>query len=97
MMLTPQTPADRAAAMPVLTPTDRKQLELMRAATPQRRFALARALSAQTLAMTHRAIERANPELDVWQRRLRFVEVQYGAELAAGYRRWLAIRGLIAP
>ena len=97
MMFTSLTPIDRDVATPALTAADRRQLELMRNATPQRRFALARALSAQTLAMTHRAIARANPQLDVWQRRLRFVEVQYGPELAAGYRRWLATRGLIAP
>jgi hypothetical protein len=81
------------ALAPALTADDEKQLELLRAASPQRRFALARSLSAQTLALTHRAIERANAHLDAWQRRVLFVEVQYGAELAAHYRRWLVARG----
>ena len=31
-----------------------------------------------------------------WQRRVKFVEVHYGAELAGRYRRWLIDRGLIA-
>ena len=80
----------------LMTLADRRQLELLRAASPQRRFALARSLSAQTLAMTHRAIERANPDLDAWQRRVKFVEVQYGTALAGRYRSWLVGRGLIA-
>lgn len=79
-----------------LTAADRKQIELMRAAGPQRRFALARSLSAQTLGLAHRAIERAFPDLDEWQRRVKFVEVHYGAELADRYRRWLVGRSLIA-
>lgn len=78
-----------------LTGADRKQLELMRAATPQRRFGLAQSLSGQMLAMTHRAVERAHPELDLWQRRVKFVELQYGPELASSYRQWLVARGLI--
>lgn len=78
-----------------LTAADRHQIELMRAAGPQRRFALARSLSAQTLAMTHRTIARQYPELGEWERRAKFVELQYGAELGARFRTWLADRGLI--
>jgi hypothetical protein len=80
-----------------MTPADRKQIDLLTRASPQRRFALARALSAQTLALTHRAIERANPDMTPWERRAAFVEVQYGSELATRYRRWLTARGLLAP
>ena len=49
-----------------MTAADRLQIELMRAASPQQRFAVVRALSAQLLALTHRAIERAHPELSEW-------------------------------
>ncbi len=47
--------------------------------------------------LAHRAIERAYPELSPWARRVKFVEVHYGAELARRFERWLVERGLLVP
>jgi hypothetical protein len=47
--------------------------------------------------LAHRAIARAYPELSPWARRVKFVEVHYGAELAGRFERWLLERGLLAP
>jgi hypothetical protein len=73
------------------------QIELFRRATPQQRFELARSLTAGTMELAHRAIERAYPELSLWARRIKFVEVHYSAELARRFERWLIERGLLVP
>lgn len=80
-----------------MTAAEQVQIELFRRATPQRRLELARNLSAQTLELAHRAIERAYPELSPWARRVKFVEVHYGTELARRFERWLVERGLLVP
>lgn len=44
-----------------------------------------------------RALERAFPSLSEWERKLKFVEVHYGADLAGRMRRDLVRRGLLVP
>ena len=80
-----------------MTSAEQVQIELFRRATPQQRFELAHRLTVQTMELAHRAIERAYPELGPWARRVKFVEVHYGAELARRFERWLVERGLLVP
>jgi hypothetical protein len=81
----------------IVTPHERAQMEMFRRATPQERSELARVLTERALERAHRAIERAYPELGLWARRVRFVEIYYGAELARRFERWLVERGLLVP
>jgi hypothetical protein len=78
-----------------VTAADLVQLELLRRATPQERASLALRLSDETLALARRAIDRAFPELDEMHRRLKFVELHYGADLADKLERWLAARDIV--
>lgn len=78
-----------------MTSAEQVQIELFRRATPQQRFELACSLTEQTLDLAHRAIERAYPELSPWARKVKFVEIHYGAELAQRFERWLLERGLL--
>jgi hypothetical protein len=71
---------------------DRKQIELLRAAGPGRRAAMAIALSERALDLAHAAIAARYPELTQAERDIKFVELHYGAELAAGFRAHLASR-----
>jgi hypothetical protein len=85
------------ATVGIVTSAERVQIELFRRATPQQRCELARSLTMGTMELAHRAIERAYPELGLWARRVKFVEVHYGAELAQRFARWLVERGLLTP
>jgi hypothetical protein len=71
---------------------ERVQLELLRRAGPGRRAGMALALSAQVIGMARRALRRWSPEMTEAEADLRFVELNYGAELAAGLREHLARR-----
>ena len=71
---------------------DQKQVELMRAAGPQRRAAMALRLSDETIALARRAIARRHPELDEVHRHIEFLRVQYGPDLAAKFERWITSR-----
>jgi len=77
-----------------VTSAERVQIDLMRAAGGPARAALALRLSDETIALTRRAIARAEPHLDAQARALRFVELQYGSELAVRVRAFLASRKL---
>ena len=71
---------------------NRAQVELFRRATPARRLALARSLSASTISLARAAIRRRHPD---WSERdvlLEFVRVHYGADLADRTRRYLTQR-----
>jgi hypothetical protein len=61
---------------------ERVQIELLRNASGARRFALARALTKMTVAMSRRAIQRRHPELSEREVDLRFVALHYGQPLA---------------
>ena len=68
------------------------QLELLRQATISRRFQLARALSAWTIQLSRRGIREMMPDASEIELGLRFVEIHYGANLAARVADYLARR-----
>jgi hypothetical protein len=70
----------------------RIQIELLRAAGPERRARMASALTNQALWRARRGIALARPDLSELERRLLFVEVHYGGELARRVRACLAAR-----
>ena len=71
---------------------ERVQVELIRAASVARRLHLALGLSATIISAARRALARARPQESAREIDLRFVELQYGAEVAAGVRAELARR-----
>jgi hypothetical protein len=68
---------------------ERVQIELIRRKTVSERFAMVRSLTAFTADLSRRAIARANPGLDDDELRLKFIEINYGAELAHRVRDYL--------
>ncbi len=68
------------------------QIEALRRATTGQRLALARKLTATSVALARAAIRRADPRIGEQECLLRFAEVHYGARLAARIRRHLESR-----
>lgn len=62
---------------------ERVQLELLRKASPGERAALAMSLSATVISLARRALQRQDPAASEEEIGLRFVELNYGRELAA--------------
>lgn len=71
---------------------ERVQIELLRAAGPARRLALARSLSRTTIELSRRAIARARGLTDEVEVALEWASLHYGPELAARVRAELARR-----
>ena len=71
----------------------RVQIELLRAAGPARRFQLMRRMTNHAVALSRRAIQRANPDASELEVKLIWAEVHYGPELAAAVRADLKARG----
>ena len=71
---------------------ERVQIELLRQAGPTRRAAMALSLSAQVIGLARRAIRASLPDATEEEVNLRFVELNYGEELASDLRRFLAAR-----
>jgi hypothetical protein len=65
---------------------ERVQIALVRAAPVERRLHLALSLSASVIHMARCALARAQPDASPRQLSLRFVELHYGADVAAGLR-----------
>jgi hypothetical protein len=65
---------------------ERVQVELLRATPVERRLGIALRLSATVIGLARRGIERADSTASSEERDIRFVELHYGAELAAGLR-----------
>lgn len=65
---------------------ERVQIELLRKATPARRFRLARSLSQTMIQVSRANIRRLHPEMDEEELKLLFVEIYYGKELAERVR-----------
>lgn len=84
-MARPASGADDRAA--------RRQIELLRAADPTRRFARARSLSASVIGLSRQAIRNRTPDASEREVLLRFVEVHYGKHLGDQVRAYLAKRG----
>lgn len=68
------------------------QIDLFRRHSVARRLKLAFSLSDTVIALSRRAIRRANPGLSELEVRLRFVELHYGAPLAEKLRAHLGGR-----
>ena len=67
-------------------------MALLRQAGLGRRARIALSLSGQVIGLARLAIRRALPDPTDERVRLRFVELHYGRDLAAGLRRFLAAR-----
>ncbi len=65
---------------------ERVQVELLRAASVARRLHLALQLTATVIGAARMALQRTQPHASTRERDLRFVELHYGADLAAGLR-----------
>ncbi|MBI2756046.1 MAG: hypothetical protein HYX52_04975 [Chloroflexi bacterium] len=77
----PVSDTDRAA--------ERVQIDLLRAASFERRATLARSLSTTTLELARRAIEEAHPDASEDELGVRFVAACYGKALAERLRRYI--------
>lgn len=64
-----------------------QQVDLMRRATPARRFAAVRSLSGSVALLSRRALRRSMPDASEEELDLAFVALHYGDELAARVRR----------
>ena len=73
---------------------EKVQIELLRRATVAERFAMMESLTTMTINLSRRAIARANPELTPEELNLKWVELNYGKELADNVREY--IKGLEA-
>lgn len=62
---------------------DRVQVELLRAATPARRAGLALSLTATVVGLSRLALARQDPAASDEEIDVRFVELNYGREIAA--------------
>jgi hypothetical protein len=71
---------------------ERVQLDLLRAAGEQRRFALMRSLSETVIAASRRALRDTMPEATETEVLLRWVALNYGAELGERLASHLARR-----
>lgn len=69
------------------------QIELLRQASPARRFAITSPLSRTVIELSRRALRRAMPNATDKEILLRWVELHFGADLAAAVSRDLARRG----
>jgi len=67
----------------------KKQVELLRAAGPQKRMAIFCNLNDAAKAMSLRAIAKRHPHLKDREIRLKYVEVVYGKKLAEQVKRYL--------
>ena len=82
----------RALSADTDTDADRVQIGLLRRAGPTRRAQMALSLSAQVISLARRAIRRPLADATDQEVGLRFVELNYGSELASELRRFLATR-----
>ena len=84
----------RIPARPIDTAPDaeRVQVDLLRRAPVARRVRLALSLSATVITLARRALARAQPHASARELDLRFVELHYGADVAAGLRADLECR-----
>lgn len=83
----------RRAYHPKMNDTDpemlRKHAEVLRAAGPLRRARMAFSLTDHVMQSCMRAIRDQHPDMTETQRKVKFVEVTYGPELAEKLRRYL--------
>jgi len=71
---------------------EKVRIRLLQEASLQERFALTCSLTATAVSLSRRAIARANPHLTPEEVGIKFVELHYGEQLAAGLREYLKNR-----
>jgi hypothetical protein len=71
---------------------ERVQIDLLRQATPERRAALALALSQHVAYLAREAIRRAHPGASETEIDLQYVALHYGQDLADRVRAYLDVR-----
>jgi hypothetical protein len=71
---------------------EKVQIDLLRHAAPGRRAQMALSLSGEVIGLARRAIQRSRPEASQRELQLRFVELQYGRQLASELGLFLAAR-----
>ncbi len=91
--MTPVMPRFQARSADTDPEAEAVQIELLRQAGPARRAQMALELSAQVIGMARRHLRRMYPDATETEIGLKFVELNYGRELAEGLRRYLAERG----
>lgn len=73
---------------------EQAQIESAKKLTTSQRVAQACSLSSLVIGLSRRAIARANPDLSPHELAVKFVELHYGEELAAGFQTYLQDRKL---
>ena len=71
---------------------EKVQIELTRAMTAAQKMTLMRSLTATAIRLSRRAIARANPEFSPREVDLKWVELNYGKQLALELREYLEQR-----
>jgi hypothetical protein len=72
--------------------SEKVHLDLLRRAGPGRRAQMALSLSGEVIGLARRAIQRSLPDASPLEVQLRLVALQYGPELSAEIRGYLAAR-----
>ncbi|MFL5625587.1 MAG: hypothetical protein ACJ788_08325 [Ktedonobacteraceae bacterium] len=72
----------RTQSMDTSPEAERVQIELLRKASPAKRFGLARSLSQSLIQASRQTIKRLHPELSQEELDLLFIEFNYGKDLA---------------
>lgn len=65
-----------------------KQVEILRKMSPTERFAKAANLTSFVMNQSKRAIKNANPNLSEFERKIIFISIHYGEELAEKARKY---------
>jgi hypothetical protein len=76
--------------------SEKVHLDLLRRAGPGRRAQMALSLSCEVIGLARRAIQRSLPDASPLEVQLRLVALQYGPELSAEIRLYLAARSRLA-
>ena len=92
MMPTVGEPTKAESVNDTSADAERIQMELLRRSGPQRRSAMMLSLTDVALTSARRAIARAHPEASDDERKIHFVRLHYGDDLANEYAAYLAQR-----
>ncbi len=82
----------RTQSMDTSPEAERIQIELLRKASPAKRFSLARSLSQSLIRASRKTIQELHPELSQEELDLLFIELYYGKDLANNVRAYLKRR-----
>ena len=74
---------------------EKVQIELLRRTTAAERLRRTFSMTALVMQLSRRAIARAHPNLSEEERGRKFIEVQYGKDLAQRIRAWMGPQGSV--